>query len=167
MAAAPRDATLAALVRRLATRLLGGRQRLVTAESCTGGLIAKCLTDLPGSSEWFERGWVTYSNQAKRQELGVASGLLKRHGAVSEPVARAMAAGALAAARADVAVAVTGIAGPDGGTADKPVGTVWIAWAWRGPGDPRVESRRFRFEGNRNAVRGQTVAAALKGLLRG
>jgi PncC family amidohydrolase len=108
---------------------------------------------------------VTYSDRAKRQEIGVASGLLKRHGAVSEPVARAMARGALQSGRTDLSVAVTGIAGPDGGTEDKPVGTVWIAWAWRQPGGVKVVSRRFVFSGTRDAVRRQTVAAALKGLL--
>jgi nicotinamide-nucleotide amidase len=138
---------------------------LATAESCTGGLIAKFVTDLPGSSAWFERGWVTYSDRAKRQEIGVASGLLKRHGAVSEQVARAMARGALQASRTDLSVAVTGIAGPDGGSEDKPVGTVWIAWARRQPSGVKVVSRRFVFGGTRDAVRRQTAAAAFKGLL--
>lgn len=163
--AAPANATLLNLVRRLAAQLLAARKTLATAESCTGGMIAKCITDLPGSSAWFDRGWVTYSDRAKRQEIGVASGLLKRHGAVSEPVARAMARGALQSGRTDLSVAVTGIAGPDGGTDDKPVGTVWIAWAWRQPGGVKVVSRRFVFSGTRDAVRRQTVAAALKGLL--
>ena len=165
--AAPANATLLNLVRGLAGRLLGGKKMLATAESCTGGLIAKCITDLPGSSAWFERGWVTYSDRAKRQELGVAAGLLKRHGAVSEQVARAMARGALQASRTDLSVAVTGIAGPDGGSEDKPVGTVWIAWAWRQPTGVKVVSRRFVFSGTRDAVRRQTAAAALKGLLQG
>jgi nicotinamide-nucleotide amidase len=163
----PGNATLQGLVRRLAARLLAEGRMLGTAESCTGGMIAKLVTDLPGSSAWFERGWVTYSDRAKRQELEVAAGLLKRHGAVSEPVARAMARGVLRHSRADAAVAVTGIAGPDGGSPGKPVGTVWIAWAWRQPGDARVECRRFLFEGNRDAVRRQAAAAALKGLLAG
>jgi nicotinamide-nucleotide amidase len=163
--AGPSNATLLAMVRRLAAKLLARKQMLATAESCTGGLIAKCVTDLPGSSAWFERGWVTYSDRAKRQEIGVAGGLLKRHGAVSEPVARAMARGALQASRTDLAVAVTGIAGPDGGSEDKPVGTVWIAWAWRQPGGVRVLSRRFIFSGTRDAIRRQTAAAAFKGLL--
>jgi nicotinamide-nucleotide amidase len=164
---APTNATLLAMVRRLAAKLLARKQTLATAESCTGGLIAKCITDLPGCSAWFERGWVTYSDRAKRQEIGVAGGLLKRHGAVSEPVARAMARGALQASRTDLSVAVTGIAGPDGGSEDKPVGTVWIAWAWRQPGSVKVVSRRFRFSGTRDAVRRQTAAAAFKGLLEG
>lgn len=165
--AGPTNAALAKLVRSLAAHLLDGQRMLGTAESCTGGLIAKCVTDLPGSSSWFERGWVTYSDRSKRQELDVAAGLLKRHGAVSEPVARAMVRGVLRNSRADVAVAVTGIAGPAGGTPDKPVGTVWIAWAWREPGEARVEARRFLFEGDRDAIRRQTAAAALKGLLAG
>jgi len=163
----PGEAKLLTLVRKLADRLLAEGRMLATAESCTGGLIAKCVTDLPGSSAWFERGWVTYSDRAKRQELGVAAGLLKRHGAVSEPVARAMARGALKHSRASVAVAVTGIAGPDGGSRDKPVGTVWIAWAWQESADPRVVSWRYRFEGDRDAVRRQTTATALKGLVEG
>jgi nicotinamide-nucleotide amidase len=163
--AAPANATLLNMVRRLAAKLLARKQMLATAESCTGGLIAKCITDLPGSSAWFERGWVTYSDRAKRQEIGVAGGLLKRHGAVSEQVARAMARGALQASRTDLSVAVTGIAGPDGGSEDKPVGTVWIAWAWRQPSGVKVVSRRFVFSGTRDAVRRQTAAAAFKGLL--
>ena len=161
----PTQATLTGLVQKLATQFLDEGHMLATAESCTGGLIAKCVTDLPGSSAWFERGWVTYSDRAKRQELGVAAGLLKRHGAVSEPVARAMVRGALRNSRADVAVAVTGIAGPDGGTADKPVGTVWIAWGWREGTDPRVVSWRYVFDGDRDSVRRQTAATALKGLI--
>ena len=163
----PGDAKLLGLVRKLAERMLAEGRMVGTAESCTGGLIAKCITDLPGSSAWFERGWVTYTDRAKRQELNVAGGLLKRHGAVSEPVARAMARGVLRNSRADVAVAVTGIAGPDGGTADKPVGTVWIAWAWREGTDPRVVAWRYRFEGDRDAVRRQTAETALKGLIQG
>jgi len=163
--AAPANATLLKLAERLARRLLAEGRVLATAESCTGGLIAKCLTDVPGSSAWFERGWVTYSDRAKRQELGVAGGLVKQHGAVSERVARAMAAGALRHSLADTSLAVTGIAGPDGGTRDKPVGTVWIAWARREGMRTRVEARRFRFEGNRDAVRRQSVAAALRHLL--
>lgn len=167
MVARPGDARLLSLVRKLAERMLAEGRMVATAESCTGGLIAKCLTDLPGSSAWFDRGWVTYTDRAKRQELDVASGLLKRHGAVSEPVARAMARGALKHSRANVAVAVTGIAGPDGGTPDKPVGTVWIAWAWREGADPRIVAWRYRFEGDRDAVRRQTAAVALKGLIEG
>lgn len=159
------NAALARLVRDVAAALLERGGVLVTAESCTGGLIAKCLTDLPGSSAWFERGWVTYSDRAKRQDIGVAAGLIKRHGAVSEPVARAMAQGALRASRADTALSVTGIAGPEGGSAEKPVGTVWIAWARRDGSRTSVRAKRFRFTGTRDAVRRQSAAAALKGLL--
>lgn len=159
------NAALAKLVRQVAARLLQQGGRLVTAESCTGGLLAKCLTDLPGSSAWFERGWVTYSDRAKREELGVAAGLIKRHGAVSEQVARAMARGALAMSRAVEAVAVTGIAGPDGGSPDKPLGTVWIAWARRAGARTAVRARCFRFSGTRGAVRRQSAVAALEGLV--
>lgn len=163
--AAPTNAMLLRLARRLGGRLLAEGRILATAESCTGGLIAKCLTDVAGSSAWFERGWVTYSDRAKRQELGVAGGLIKQHGAVSERVARAMARGALGFSRADTSVAVTGIAGPEGGSAEKPVGTVWMAWARREGMRMRVEARRFRFTGTRDAVRRQAAAAALTHLL--
>jgi len=134
---------------------------MAAAESCTGGWIAKCCTDRAGSSAWFERGFVTYSNAAKTDLLGVDAALLERAGAVSEAVARAMAAGALGRSAADVALAVTGIAGPDGGTPDKPVGTVWFAWAVGGP----VAAECVRFEGGREAVRRQSVRYALEGLL--
>lgn len=145
----------------LAERLLQRGWRLATAESCTGGMIAAACTDLAGSSGWFERGFVTYSNEAKTELLGVPEALLAAHGAVSAPVAEAMVAGALRRAHAEVAVAVTGIAGPGGGSADKPVGTVWFAWAVPG----RCWSEGRRFEGDRAAVRQQTLAHALQGLL--
>jgi len=139
---------------------------LTTAESCTGGLIAATCTDLAGSSAWFERGFVTYSNKAKTELLGVPSELIATHGAVSEPVACAMATGALAHSHAHMAVAVTGVAGPSGGSADKPVGTVWLAWAWAdAPHAPVVEAERHRFAGDRAAVRQATVSIALAGLL--
>lgn len=162
--AAPGDAALESLARRVGRRCLREGLLLATAESCTGGLIAKCLTDIPGSSAWFERGFVTYSNRAKAEQLGVPARVLGRHGAVSEPVALAMARGALRHSPAGLAVAVTGIAGPDGGTPGKPVGTVWIAWARRR--GSRVESRAelFRFKGSRDQVRRRTVSAALRGL---
>jgi nicotinamide-nucleotide amidase len=130
---------------------------LTTAESCTGGLIAAACTDLAGSSGWFERGFVTYSNAAKTELLGVDAALIAKHGAVSEAVVRAMAAGALAHSNAQVAVAVTGIAGPGGGSADKPVGTVWLGWAWPGG----VVTERCQFDGDRAAVRAATVQHAL------
>jgi nicotinamide-nucleotide amidase len=139
------------------------RQRLmvVTAESCTGGWIAKCLTDIAGSSAWFAAGVVAYSYEAKEALLGVNPRTLEQFGAVSEEVAREMVAGALARMGGDVAVAVTGIAGPSGGTPDKPVGTVWIGWKRRGG---YAQARVFHFEGDREAVRRQTVATALEGL---
>lgn len=134
---------------------------LATAESCTGGLIAAACTDLAGSSNWFERGFVTYSNAAKTELLGVDAALIAEHGAVSEAVVRAMAAGALTHSRAQVAIAVTGIAGPGGGSADKPVGTVWLGWAWPGS----VLTERCQFAGDRTAVRTATVQHALQRLL--
>ena len=130
---------------------------LTTAESCTGGLIAAACTELAGSSTWFERGFVTYSNAAKCELLGVDAQLIEHHGAVSEPVARAMATGALAHARAQVAIAVTGVAGPSGGSADKPVGTVWFGFAM----PAGVLTVVCRFEGDRAAVRQATVRHAL------
>ena len=149
-------------VSRLADVLRARGERLATAESCTGGLIAAACTDLAGSSDWFERGFVTYSNEAKTELLGVDAALIAAHGAVSEPVALAMATGALAHSRADWTVAVTGIAGPGGGSAEKPVGLVWLAWCRRG-GEPQAE--RHVFPGDRAAVRGATVARALQGLI--
>jgi len=147
------------LVQPLAAALAARGRRLVTAESCTGGLIAAACTALAGSSVWFERGFVTYSNEAKTELLGVPAALIAAHGAVSEPVARAMAAGALARSRADVAVAVTGIAGPGGATPGKPVGTVWLAWATRDGADG---ARRLQLGGDRTAVRAATTAEALR-----
>ncbi len=137
--------------------LLQRRWMLATAESCTGGLIAAACTDRAGSSQWFERGLVSYSNEAKSELLAVPPALIAAHGAVSEPVARAMAQGALAHSRAQVALAVTGVAGPSGGSADKPVGTVWLAWCLAG----RTHSECRHFAGDRAAVRAATVAHAL------
>lgn len=133
---------------------------LATAESCTGGLIAGACTDLAGSSAWFERGFVTYSNTAKTEMLGVDATLIATHGAVSEPVVRAMVQGALQHSRAQVAVAVTGVAGPTGGSADKPVGTVWFGWAT----PAGVHSEMQHFAGDRAAVRTATVHHALSQL---
>ena len=132
---------------------------LVTAESCTGGLIAAACTSLAGSSDWFERGFVSYSNAAKSELLGVAGRLIDAHGAVSAEVACAMAEGALAHSHADVAVAVTGIAGPGGATPDKPVGTVWLGWARRGAA---AQTELLQLSGDRSAVREQTVQRALQ-----
>jgi nicotinamide-nucleotide amidase len=142
----------------LADALRARGWRLATAESCTGGLIAATCTALAGSSDWFERGFVTYSNAAKTEQLDVDALLIAQHGAVSEPVVRAMAEGALLHSAADIAVAVTGIAGPGGGTADKPVGLVWLATAQR---DAATQAERLQLAGDRAAVREQTVAAAL------
>jgi nicotinamide-nucleotide amidase len=135
--------------------------KLVTAESCTGGWVAQALTSVPGSSAWFDRGFVTYSNEAKIDVLGVATATLAHHGAVSEAVAREMAQGAIRVSRAHVSIAVTGIAGPDGGTAEKPVGTVWIAW---GQKRGYAEALQYRLTGERGAIRAQSVIIALDGL---
>lgn len=149
------------LVETLASELKTRGLMMATAESCTGGLIAGACTELSGSSDWFERGFVTYSNAAKVELLGVPAELIDTHGAVSEPVARAMAAGAVAQSRARLAVSVTGVAGPTGGTPGKPVGTVWFGWA-----TPQgVFTEHQRFDGDRAAVRRATVVHALAGLL--
>jgi nicotinamide-nucleotide amidase len=144
--------------------MLKNQWALATAESCTGGLIAAACTDLAGSSAWFERGFVTYSNEAKVEMLGVGAALIAQHGAVSEAVVRAMAQGALSHSHAQVAVAVTGVAGPSGGSAEKPVGTVWLAWALPG----QLVCELCHFDGDRAAVRSATVQHAvskLRGLL--
>jgi nicotinamide-nucleotide amidase len=135
--------------------------RLVTAESCTGGWVAMALTAVPGSSDWFERGYVTYSNAAKREDLGVREETLKDHGAVSEATAREMAAGALTKGGAQVSLAITGVAGPSGGTPDKPVGMVCFAWAY----GSKMSSETRRFGGDRESVRRQSVEHALKEML--
>jgi len=155
------DAQLARAARAVGERLLALGQTLVSAESCTGGWIAKTVTDVSGSSGWFDCGIVAYSYEAKQGLLGVRPETLIRHGAVSEETVLEMVSGALIHSGAGVGVAVTGIAGPGGGTSDKPVGTVWIAWKRRG-GYPVM--KQFRFDGDRDAVRRQTVAAALGGL---
>ena len=152
---------LPALTVRLAELMQSRGLMLATAESCTGGLIAATCTDLAGSSAWFERGFVSYSNAAKTELLGVPADCIASHGAVSEPVAQAMARGALTHSAAQVAGAVTGVAGPGGGSADKPVGTVWIAWAMA----DRVRAERMQFSGDRAAVRQATVEHALRGLV--
>jgi nicotinamide-nucleotide amidase len=157
------DEQIADLVRRIAAVLRAKSARMAVAESCTGGWIAKSLTDLAGSSDWFGYGVVAYSDDAKCSLLGVAEESLAVHGAVSQDVAEQMATGARLASASEIAVAVTGIAGPDGGSADKPVGTVWLAWA--GPGVQLIAERR-RFSGDRESIRRQTVAAALEGVLK-
>ena len=153
--------SLEQLVPGLATQLLATGQSVCTAESCTGGLIAKTFTDLAGSSDWFERGFVTYSNEAKHEMLAVPVSIIEDYGAVSEPVAAAMAKGALRHSHADFAIAVTGVAGPGGGSAEKPVGTVWIAVA----STEQLVARLYQFEGGREAVRKATLIAALELLL--
>jgi len=146
-----------ARVRAISLQLVARQWRLCTAESCTGGLIAAACTDLAGSSDWFERGIVSYSNAAKCELLGVPADTIAAHGAVSSAVAEAMARGALSHSHAQVALAVTGVAGPSGGSVDKPVGTVWFGWALPGA----AWTARQRFDGDRHAVRVQSVAHAL------
>ena len=136
--------------------------KLVTAESCTGGGVAQAITDVAGSSAWFERGFVTYSDLSKQQMLGVSEATLSQYGAVSEAVVREMVAGALANSAAQVAVAVSGIAGPDGGTPDKPVGTVWFAWGIK---HGATHAQRHQINGNRVAVRAQATRIALQGVI--
>jgi nicotinamide-nucleotide amidase len=151
-----------ALARKVGERLKAARTMLATAESCTGGWVAQALTAVPGSSEWFERGFVTYSNDAKREMLGVGADTLARHGAVSEETVREMALGALASSRARLSLAVSGVAGPTGGTPAKPVGTVCLAWALR-DGPLRSETRHYA--GDRESIRRQSVLRALEGVL--
>lgn len=147
--------------RELAALLLARQLKLAAAESCTGGWIAKVLTDIAGSSDWFDRGFVTYSNRAKQEMLGVRPETLSAHGAVSEPVVREMVSGALAHSQADLALSVSGIAGPGGGSPEKPVGTVWFAWQRRGG---EAVATRHLFPGDREAVRRQAVLVALRGV---
>jgi len=167
-----------ALAQQLGEALVSRRHVAATAESCTGGLVAAAITAVAGSSAWFDRGFVTYSDAAKQELLGVPMALVRTHGAVSEVVARAMAEGALSRSRADVAVSITGIAGPGGGSAAKPVGTVWLGLAWRharetqeglpaGGEAPLVGSRTelLQLAGDRAAIRAQTVSIALQRLL--
>jgi nicotinamide-nucleotide amidase len=156
------DAQLYELAVRVGRQLKRSDLMLATAESCTGGWIGQAVTMVPGSSEWFERGFITYTYISKREMLGVKAASLARDGAVSEQVVREMALGALKRSHAQVSVAVSGVAGPGGGTPDKPVGTVCFAWARKG-GKAVVETRRFR--GDRDAVRRRTVAHALRGVL--
>ncbi|AWR83138.1 nicotinamide-nucleotide amidase [Escherichia coli] len=155
------DSELMQLSEQVGQALKARGATVTTAESCTGGWVAKVITDIAGSSAWFERGFVTYSNEAKAQMIGVREETLAQHGAVSEPVVVEMAIGALKAARADYAVSISGIAGPDGGSEEKPVGTVWVAFATaRGEGITRREC----FSGDRDAVRRQATAYALQTL---
>ncbi|BDZ72583.1 MULTISPECIES: CinA family protein [Methylophaga] len=157
------DASLQAKIIQVAETLNKKHLMLATAESCTGGWVAKCCTDLAGSSSWFERGFVTYSNQAKHEQLGVKLASLDQYGAVSQLVAEEMAIGTLRHSKADISVSLTGIAGPGGGTENKPVGTVWIAWASQ---RDKVSSQLFQFDGDRESVRRQAVLAALSGIIK-
>ncbi len=159
------DQELSRLAARAGRHLRDSGRMLCTAESCTGGWIAKALTDVAGSSQWFCEGFVTYSNDAKIRRLGVPRSLIARDGAVSQAVVRAMAGGALRRTGAQLAVAVTGIAGPDGAVPGKPVGTVWLCWAERRGRGIRLITQCKRLRGDREAVRRKTVRLALKGLL--
>ena len=159
------DVALARLAARVGRRLLRRGMRAVTAESCTAGWIAKALTDTAGSSQWLDSGYVTYSNEAKRRALGVSGRTLRRFGAVSEQTVREMARGALRVSGAEVAIAVSGIAGPDGGTPEKPVGTVWFCVARRRGRAAVLSTARERFGGGREAVRRKSVGRALRLIL--
>ncbi|WP_340121332.1 CinA family protein [Methylobacter svalbardensis] len=155
------ESELFKLAEQLGRLLKASGKTIATAESCTGGWIAQTITEIPGSSAWFDRGFVTYSNAAKVQMLGISVQLLEDYGAVSAEAATEMAAGALTHSNADIAVAVTGIAGPDGGTQEKPVGTVFIAWAHKS-GAAKVVKKQF--SGNRRQIRAQTVKSAIEGM---
>lgn len=152
---------MSSVVAQLALHLSALQWKMSTAESCTGGMIAASCTDLAGSSAWFDRGFVTYANEAKSQMLGVPMDLISTHGAVSELVARAMALGAVYRSQAQVALAVTGVAGPTGGSPEKPTGTVWLAWCIEGVASAQL----MHFDGDRQQVRLATTAHALQGLL--
>ncbi len=155
------------LIEQLATLCVDKKIQITAAESCSGGLVAKLITDRAGSSVWFERGFVTYSNLAKEQMLGVDQAVLKQWGAVSEPVAKAMAEGALRHSAADFALSITGIAGPDGGSEDKPVGTVCFGWAWYAGCDRHIKGSitTRHFKGDRASVRNQSALFALQELV--
>lgn len=159
---ASHEQNIETLVKELSEVLTEKKLKIVTAESCTGGGIAQALTGIPGSSHFFERGFVTYSNQSKQEMLVVSTDALTRHGAVSMVVAKQMAEGAINHSRAQFSLAVTGIAGPGGGSEEKPVGTVWIAWAGE---NKKTVCNRFQFEGDRKAVRQQATVAAISGMI--
>jgi nicotinamide-nucleotide amidase len=157
----PTDSVVHQLAIRAGNKLRDARIMLATAESCTGGMVAAAITDISGSSGWFERGFVTYSNQAKTEMIGVPAELIEKHGAVSEPVARAMAEGALRNSRAQVSLAITGVAGPGGGTPEKPVGMVSFGWSNR----LHTSVETLVFKGDREQIRVQAATHALRGLL--
>jgi nicotinamide-nucleotide amidase len=152
---------LEAIARKIGSELKARNLMFTSAESCTGGWVGQVVTSVPGSSHWYDRGFISYTNASKRELLGVSSEVLARFGAVSAQTVRAMADGALANSRADVSLAITGIAGPGGGTEDKPVGTVWLAWAGK---NRESRAERHQFDGDRTSVRRQAVEAALLGL---
>jgi nicotinamide-nucleotide amidase len=156
------DAELYELSGKVGDALKARKLMMAAAESCTGGWIGQAITMVPGSSKWFDRGFVTYTNEAKQEMLGVSADTLKQFGAVSEQTVREMVAGALARSRAQIAMAVSGIAGPNGGSPAKPVGTVMLAWGEKGGS---IKAQAMHFQGDRDAVRRQTVIAALEGLL--
>lgn len=160
----PEDQIINDLATQVVHELSAAGKAVSTAESCTGGWIAKALTDVPGSSSCFAYGIVSYSNGAKESMLGVQNQTLTDNGAVSEPVVKEMAEGALQLSGADISVAVSGVAGPEGGTEEKPVGTVWFAWSVRGPKGFTTDTNLQRFEGNRDSVRSQTVLHGLQGV---
>jgi len=161
----PDDSRLLKLAREVGMWLVAHDEHLATAESCTAGWVAKAITDVPGSSEWFVAGVASYSDEAKTRLLGVPQELIRAEGAVSEAVVEAMARGAMERAGADRAVAVSGVAGPAGGTKEKPVGTVWFAWARRDDAGVRVKTRVERYPGDREGIRRQAVARALTGVM--
>ena len=161
------DKKLTLIVGQLAELFIHHNKKLTVAESCTGGWVAKILTDLAGSSAWFERGFVTYSNQAKHEMLSVAESTLETYGAVSQETVIEMAVGALKNSHADFSLSISGIAGPDGGSTDKPVGLVWFGWANKTNNSPKIiTSEQKLFSGDRNAVREQAVIHALSGLIK-
>lgn len=159
------DAALDRLARQVAAHFSSRSLKLVTAESCTGGYLAKLLTDIPGSSGWFECGWVCYSNRAKQRDLGVSADTLAAHGAVSEPVVLELALGAMNAGGVHRAISISGVAGPDGGMPRHPVGEVWFGQVARAEGEPRTAAVRRQWQGDRDAVRRQSVGFALEWLL--
>lgn len=161
----PDDERLIKLAREVGVWLAARDERLATAESCTAGWIAKAMTDVPGSSEWFIGGIASYADEAKTTLLGVPAAVIKKEGAVSQAVVEAMARGALERTGADRAVAVSGIAGPAGGTPEKPVGTVWFAWARRDGDEIRIKTRLEHYQGDREGIRRQTVGRALAGVM--
>lgn len=158
-----RHKTIGSLAEKLGELLLKRHWRCAVAESCTGGSLSAAITDIPGCSQWFDRGFVVYTNQAKQDMLSVPEGVIVAHGAVSEPTVFAMAEGAIARSNANISAAISGVAGPGGGSQEKPVGTIWIAWCMQGQ---LTRARCYLFMGDRISIREQAVEAALDGLLK-